>query len=199
MREVIRLVVVLTVICGVSAGALTLVRQSLGSRIEQQSDFYVRGPALERLFGQPSAELLDKKVSFTSDGRTYPVFYTRDGEQITGLAVEAPGPGGYGGDVVVMIGVDLRAGQMVGMEIIQHNETPGVGSQVERPAFRKQWSGLSVSEPVQLTAQGGKIDAISGATYSSKAVINGTNAIVELLGRHRDEIMASIRTKEGQS
>jgi electron transport complex protein RnfG len=125
----------------------------------------------------------------------YSVFYTTGGEDVTGLAIEAPGAGGYGGDVILMVAVDLVSNQMTGMEIIQHSETPGVGSRVEKAGFRNQWVGLSVSEPVTLRSQGGQIDAISGATYSSKAVVNGTNQIIELVSGHRDGIIAAIQSK----
>jgi len=196
MREIIRLVVVLALICAVSGGALTVARHTLAPRIEQQSDFYVRGPALERLFEKPAAELLGNKIILPVGDQTYPVFYLADGDEIIGLAIEAPGPGGYAGDIVVMIGIDLREKRMIGLEIIQHSETPGVGSKVEKSSFRKQWMGLPVDQSVELTAQGGQIDAISGATYSSKAVVSGSNQIIELMIRHGDEIMALIETKE---
>jgi electron transport complex protein RnfG len=194
MREIIRLVVVLSLICGVAAAALTGVRYSLETRIERQSDFYVRGPALERLFNQPAAELLGNKIRFAADGSEYSVFYTGSGDDVTGLAIEAPGAGGYGGDVIIMVALDLATGLMTGIEIIQHSETPGVGSRVEKAGFRKQWSGLSAAEPVKLRSQGGQIDAISGATYSSRAVIDGTNKIVQLLSGHRDDIIATIKS-----
>jgi len=192
MREIIRLIVVLALICGMSAAALTVARQNLALKIEQQSDFYVRGPALERLFSKPASELLGNKISISTGGNSYPVFYLMDEGEITGLAIEAPGTGGYGGDIVIMIGIDMQADRIVGLEIIQHSETPGVGSKVEKSSFRKQWKGLIVNESVDLTSRGGQIDAISGATYSSKAVVNGTNQIVDLVNDHRDEIMALI-------
>ena len=193
MREIARLIVVLALICGISAAALTVVRQNLALKIEQQSDFYVRGPALQRLFSKPASELLGNKVSILTGDNSYPVFYLTDEGEITGLAIEAPGTGGYGGDIVVMIGIDIQTDQIVGLEIIQHSETPGVGSKVEKSSFRKQWKGLIIDESVDLTSRGGQIDAISGATYSSKAVVNGTNQIVDLVNDHRDEIMALIK------
>jgi len=130
-----------------------------------------------------------------TSNRVYSVFYTKSGDDVTGLAIEAPGAGGYAGDIILMVAVDLASDQMTGMEIIQHSETPGVGSRVEKVSFRNQWAGLSVSEPVKLRSQGGQIDAISGATYSSKAVVNGTNQIIELVSGHRDEIIAAIKSK----
>ncbi len=196
MREIGRLALVLTLICGISAAALTAARQSLGPRIERQNDFYVRGPALERLFDLPASELLGQKVSVNVEGETIPVFYLTEDGKVTFLALEAAGKGGYGGDISVMIGIDVQNSEMVGIEIIQHNETPGVGSKVERESFRNQWRRIPVDEPVALRTMGGGIDAISGATYSSKAMVNGTNRIVELLTKNRDLIIASIEDKK---
>ena len=196
MREILKLVVVLSVICGVSSAALTLTRHSLADRIEKQSDLYVRGPALERLFARPAGDLLDNKVKVDLGEQLYPAFYIREGTRVTGLALEAPGTGGYAGDIIIMIGIDLPNERMLGMEIIQHSETPGVGSRVEKAGFRKQWTGLPIIEPVELRSRGGQIDAISGATYSSKAVVNGTNRIIELVSQHKDKILAAIEAEE---
>lgn len=192
MREIGRMVLVLGVIGVVSASTLAYVRASLAPRIEQQSDLYVRGPALERLFGRPAGELLANKVVLDIGEAAYPIFYTRESGEIVGLAVEAPGHGGYGGDVVMMIAVDLRTGKMTGTEIIMHSETPGIGSQVEKPSFRKQWQGLGVTETVALRADGGRVDAISGATFSSRAMIDGTNQVIQLVRDHQADIMARI-------
>lgn len=196
MREIIRLVLVLSLICGFSAAALTMARQSLATRIETQSDFYVRGPALQRLFDRPAEQLLRNKINFTAEGHTYPVFFLSEEGQVKGLAVEAAGTGGYGGDILLMVGIDFETDKIIGMEIIQHSETPGVGSKVEKAGFRKQWQGLPIGAPVRF-GQGGDIDAISGATYSSKAVVTGTNVIVDLIARHRDDILKMIKAKQG--
>ena len=195
MREIIKLVFVLALICGISAAVLTVLRDNLASKIEEQNDFYVRGPALERLFDKPASELLGNKINMSDSNYSYPVFYLTDGGQIAGLAIEVPGRGGYAGDIVIMIGIDLQTDQILGLEIIQHSETPGVGSKVEKSSFRKQWKGLPVNKPVELTSRGGQIDAISGATYSSKAVVDGTNQIVDIVNRHRDEIVALIESE----
>ncbi|MDX9859131.1 MAG: FMN-binding protein [candidate division Zixibacteria bacterium] len=195
MREIVKLVVVLGLICGLSAAALTFARQSLAKKIETQSDLYVRGPALQRLFDRPADQLLQNKITFNSGGGSYTIFYLTEGNEITALAVEAPGPGGYSGDVLIMIGLDLTTNKMLNIEIIQHSETPGVGSRIEKATFRKQWSGLSADTPVRM-GQGGQIDAISGATYSSRAVVAGTNVIADLIQNHRDDILEAIKAHQ---
>ena len=193
MREISKLVLVLSLICGISAAALTIVRMSLEERIDMQNDFYVRGPALEQIFQKPANDILKDKIVFLKDDMIYPIFYTTEGDLITGLAIEAPGKGGYAGDIMIMVGIDIEAEKIIGLEIIQHSETPGVGSKVEKVSFRKQWKNLSINEPIQLRTNGGVIDAISGATYSSNAVVDGTNRIKSIINEHLDEIESLIQ------
>jgi electron transport complex protein RnfG len=195
LREIAHLVLVLGVICSLSAAALAYVRTSLAGRIEMQEDFYVRGPALERLFKQPAQGLLTQKLTVPVGDQTYPVFYLREDGEVTGLAVEAAGHGGYSGDIVIMIGLDPRNDSVLGVEIVSHSETPGVGAKVELASFRQQWSGLTLDQPVALAGDGGGIDAITGATFSSRAMVEGTNQVVDLLRDHRQEILSLIEER----
>lgn len=192
MGEIIRLVVVLGAICSFSAGALAYVRTSLADRIEMQEDFYVRGPALERLFEQPALTMLSEKLTYTAGDQEFPVFHRREDGEVTGLAIEAVGRGGYGGDIVFMVGLDPRNEAIIGVEIVSHSETPGVGAKVELESFRAQWEGLILDHPVALISNGGQLDAITGATYSSKAMVDGTNQVASLLEEHQDEIISLI-------
>lgn len=195
MREIIKLVVVLSVICAASASTLQAVRVTLTPIIEKQNDFYVRGPALEALFRKPAETLLSNKIIFKNKEQLFPIFYDLEAPQVKGIAVEAIGKGGYGGDISIMVGIDLQADKIIGMEIIQHSETPGVGARIEKESFRKQWQNVSLDAGIALKKDGGQVDAISGATYSSAAVINGTNAVLELLKSNKMEIMDLIKTQ----
>jgi H+/Na+-translocating ferredoxin:NAD+ oxidoreductase subunit G len=199
MGEIIRLVVVLGAICSFSAGTLAYVRTSLAPRIEMQEDFYVRGPALERLFQQPALEMLSEKLTYTVSDTNYPVFYRRAGGEVTGMAIEAVGRGGYGGDIVFMIGLDPTQDKVIGVEIVSHSETPGVGAKVELESFREQWKGLILNEPVGLISEGGQLDAITGATYSSNAMVDGTNRVAGLLQSHKEEILSLIIQQSSES
>ncbi len=195
MREIAHLVLVLGVICSLSASALAYVRTSLADRIEMQEDFYVRGPALERLFQKSAQELLAEKLTVPVQDQFYTVFYLREAGEVTGLAVEVAGRGGYSGDIVIMIGLDPRNSRVLGVEIVSHSETPGVGAKVELGSFRQQWTGLTLDEPVALTGDGGGLDAITGATFSSRAMVDGTNQVVDLLRDHRQEILSLIEER----
>jgi len=57
-----------------------------------------------------------------------------------------------------------------GISVISHSETPGLGERIVETAFSSQFNGITTDE-VALKDNGGKIDAISGATISSSAVV----------------------------
>lgn len=83
---------------------------------------------------------------------------------------------GYGGDVVVMVGIDAD-GNIETITVTQQEETKGIGSNVvSNNEYLAQYSGLSAAEPLALNED---VDAWAGATVSSTAVINAVNAAIE--------------------
>ncbi len=192
MSEITRMVVVLSLIAGVCSAALTSANYLLDPYVNKQTDYFVRGPALERLFGTPAEEVLGNKVVITDELGDVPVFFVKENDDVSRLAVEAIGRGGYGGDLVIMIGIDLVNDRLTGMETVSHSETPGLGARIEEPGFRRQWQGLPLNQPVAITADGGTIDAISGASTTSRAAASGTNVVLDFVRDNKDEILAQI-------
>ena len=192
MSEITRMVVVLSLIAGFCSAALTLANVQLGPKIQEQTDFYVRGPALERLFNKPAKEVLKNKVVIPTETGDVPVFFTREGDKVSALAVEAVGKGGFGGDLKIMVGIDLINERQTGMEVVSHSETPGLGARIEEIAFRRQWNGLPIDQPIAVTADGGIIDSISGASTTSRAAVRGTNEVLDFIRLKKAEILQRI-------
>lgn len=192
MSDIIRMVVVLSLIAGVSSAALTAANIKLGPQIDKQTDLYVRGPALERLFEQPAEEVLGNKVVIKAAEQNIPVFFTTVDDKVATLAIEAIGKGGYGGDLKIMVGIDLDAALITGMEVVSHSETPGLGARISEVSFRKQWQGLPTDGPIALTSTGGTIDSISGASTTSGAAVRGTNDALDFVRDYKEEILKSI-------
>lgn len=82
---------------------------------------------------------------------------------------------GYGGAVGVMVGID-KDGVITGVEILSHNETPGLGANAVKPDFKNRFLGKSGELTVNKTSGDGQnVQAITAATITSKAVVNAVN------------------------
>ena len=89
---------------------------------------------------------------------------------------------GYGGDISVMTGVDLE-GKVTGVNILSHSETAGLGANATNESFRSRFIGLAEGITVSKDKPGeNSIDALTGATITSRAVVNAVNAAIEAAG-----------------
>lgn len=83
---------------------------------------------------------------------------------------------GYGGTIVLFVGVDDN-GVVTGMHMLQHQETPGLGANANNPEFKGQFPGKG-PEVIGLTKSmpsESEVEAITGATITSNAIVNGVN------------------------
>jgi electron transport complex protein RnfG len=104
-------------------------------------------------------------------------------------------PDGYSGQIRLLVAVTID-GQILGVRVSNHSETPGIGDVIE--ADKSPWigsfDGRSLGEPEEsrwrLRKDGGDIDAISGATISSRAVVAATRRAMQYFRLHREEIFA---------
>ncbi|MCB1872186.1 MAG: RnfABCDGE type electron transport complex subunit G [Chromatiaceae bacterium] len=108
-------------------------------------------------------------------GKMLTVYRGTRGMQISSLAYEIFGQG-YGGEIRLILGLDA-AGRILGVRVLAHAETPGLGDkiEVEKSSWILQFNGLSLDHPPQrewkVTKDGGRFDAFSGATITPRAVL----------------------------
>jgi electron transport complex protein RnfG len=173
MRDVIRMIVVLAVLSAVAGGLLAAVKSNTAEKIEYQQLKFVKGPAIkEILAGATNDPIVDRFK--LADGEVERSFFVGvfDGNP-KAVVFESFGKG-YGGDVGMMVGVDLESDTLLGIGVTTHSETPGLGSRAkDDPTFRAQFKGLAFSEPIKVKSDGGPIDSVSGATITSRAVCTG--------------------------
>ena len=96
------------------------------------------------------------------------VWLVTSGGDILGYAASVS-PLGFGGALDMMVGVNSD-GTIAGMKIVSHSETPGLGSRVDDHDYLSQYNGKS-----GVLSFGSGIDAITGSTISSKAVLEAAN------------------------
>ena len=100
-----------------------------------------------------------------------------------GYALEVT-PSGFDNTITMMVGVDFD-GKVLGISIVSHTETAGLGAVAAATtsageAFRGQFVGASGS--VSVSKDGGDINAITGATITSRAICTGINAALDCVG-----------------
>lgn len=164
-KECIRPVLTLVIICLVVGGVLGLVN-------------YVTAPAIaaneEKAALETYSAVLPDADSFTElelpgiEG----VSAVLKADNGAGYVVMASARG-YGGEVPAAVSFDSE-GNIIDVIMTDNNETPGLGQKVVDPAFYSQFSGMTAEE-IALE----DIDAISGATISSRASVNAINRAIE--------------------
>jgi len=106
----------------------------------------------------------------------YWIGYSKPGKRNPGGYIFIALGKGYSSTIETMVGVDIN-NVITGVKVLFQQETPGMGDKIEEvspgendPWFTRQFIGKSVNNTITLAADGGGIDAISGATISSLAV-----------------------------
>jgi len=183
MKEVVRITSVLTLICLICALLLSVVYGLAHKKIEINKEKRVK-KALTTL--APEAARIEK---VTIEKETiYKLFNQK--ESLTGYGFIASGQG-YQGKIKMLVVSDKSLKRLKGIEVVESLETPGLGAKIQEGPFKSQFKGLGVVEDMvcvkdEVTRQG-QIKAITGATVSSRAVVNILNnkikEIRELLGK----------------
>ncbi len=191
MKDMLKMILTLTVICGLSGFTLAALRDVTAKRVEDQELTYVQGPSIAEVFSSYDNNPVKDRKNFKLPGsdRTITVFPAIKDGKLSGVALERFSSG-YGGDLGVMVGFDIKADQLSGIGITAMKETPGVGSRVSKHGFTKQFSGQPVAR-IDLTSKGGKIEGVAGATVSSTAAVGAVRKAIGIYKELKPEILST--------
>ena len=179
-----RIIGVLLIITMCVAALLSLVNAITKDTIAE-NEAKKTAEAIQKLFPSAAAPV-STKVDVTLDDATFVALYeVKDGDAPVGYYAEVA-PTGFKGKVNMLVGVDVN-GTVCGIQILSHGETVGIGDKIEDPDFRARLTGKSGSVTYKKGANGSgsEIDGISGATYSSKAVIAGTDTALKAYSAYK--------------
>ncbi|NQT32544.1 MAG: FMN-binding protein [Candidatus Omnitrophica bacterium] len=169
-NSVVRMIVALAIVGTVSGAALVLVYNYSMPKIKVNMKADTER-AIKDIFPQT-----DKIQNTKEEG----VFKAVDSSgKLLGYAFLAEG-NGYQGTIKMIAGVDGSITTMNGMEVLESQETPGLGAEIADDKFRKQFNGLSLSHEIEYVKnekpqQPYEIEAITGATISSRSVVHILN------------------------
>ncbi len=122
-----------------------------------------------------------------------PAYRARLGKQPIAVVMTVLAPDGYVDNIKLLVGIRYDGG-LIGVRVAEHRETPGLGDGID--IARSDWilafTGGSRTNPQtwQLRRDGGEIDALTGATITSRAVAKAVQRAVLYFSLHRDMIFS---------
>ena len=184
-----RLIVVLATICFVAGLALAAVYEVTKEPIAYQLKLEVirsLKAVLPEMDIDPDRDFVDLQRPEVGEVK---VFQAATGDKADGVAFQVRAPDGYSGNISIMMGV-LPDGSLGGIEILNHAETPGLGSLIIEDSFKDQFKGRSLDNTnFKVKKDGGDIDQITGATISPRAVSGAVEKGLIWFKNEREKIL----------
>ena len=173
MKQILRLVLTLFLICALVAAALAGVNSITKDRIASIAEEKNQAAMRQVL---PDGKNL-QAITFNDESGIVKEVYAPDGEIASGQFAVKVTPSGFGGEMVLMVGIEDN--KVSGISVVSHAETPSLGAVAasdnsKGTAFRQQFVGMSGT--LAVNKDGGQVDAITSATITSRAVTDGVNA-----------------------
>jgi electron transport complex protein RnfG len=194
MGEMIKMVVVLTLLSVISGGGLALVKDKTALQIENNQLQFVKGPAVREILQGVSNDPIKDRFKI-KDGETERNFFVGvENGKPDDVVFESSGKG-FGGDVGIAVGVDTQTDKIIGVAVTIHSETPGVGSRAKTdPTFVSQFKGQALEQEFKVKADGGQVDAIGGATITSRAVSAALTDAAKVYEKLKPQILENTKS-----
>ncbi len=179
MNKILKLTFVLFLICAIVAAVLGGVNELTYQRIAQLQAEKTAAAYNAVLESESYTDLGLAPQTIVANGQKIKINSIAEADNGKGYVVETTFSGAQG-NITMVVGVN-KAGKCTGISITEHSETSGLGANAASSAevgvtFRNQFKGQD--ETIALTKAGGKIDALSGATITSRSVTNATLAAI---------------------
>jgi len=140
-----------------------------------------------------SNEILKDTLRLNYQGVEKTIYRARSNNQVVAVAFQMTG-NGYAGPIEIIMGVNANS-ELLGMRVLSHSETPGLGDKIEAKKSRWIFSFDNLSftklkpEQWKVKKDKGYFDQFTGATITPRAVVAAVKAGMDFFAAHRDEIL----------
>lgn len=194
MGEMIKMVVVLTLLSVISGGGLSWLKDFTAPKIEKQEMELVKGPAIRQILNDAENDPITDRFKITDGDVERTIFVgVYDGQPNT-VALETQ-VNGFADKVGLVVAIDTANDTLRGIGVTTHKETPGLGGNAKAdPSFAAQFKGKSISSNIKVTNDGGEINALSGATITSRAVCLGTTNAIGIYKNLKPKLIEQLKS-----
>ena len=194
MGEMIKMVVVLTVLSVISGGGLKWLEEFAKPLIENQEMELVKGPAIRQILKGAENDPVNDRFKVKDGDVERNVFVGVFGGKTNTVAMETQ-VNGFADKVGLMVAINVDDNTLAGIGVTTHKETPGLGGNAKAdPSFAAQFKGKSIEKDIKVTSDGGDINALSGATITSRAVCRGTMQAIETYNSLKPQLLDKLKS-----
>lgn len=182
MNDILKVTINLVLICA-AAGVILSATWALTDPVKVARENEERELALKGLL--PAATSIKPVKDVEIAGKDGIIYKALNGDKTEGYIVLSYGKG-YSSFIKLLVAVDADM-KVTGIDVLGHAETPGLGDQIETDQFKGQFKGKGIDNLVVVKGEtANDIQAISGATISSRGVTRGVKEAVETLKKEMD-------------
>lgn len=199
-RSMLKNALVLGLFAIATVGSVAILQQATAERIAKaEREAQVR--ALSEILPQGSYDnhLLDNSLDLHDPllGSKSPqtaYIALKDG-QPSAIILRATAPDGYSGAIHLLIGIQAN-GQLAGVRVLSHKETPGLGDKIElaKSAWIRSFEGKSLTNPNEegwaVKKDRGEFDQFAGATITPRAVVKAVHKALLFFDANRQQLFA---------
>jgi Na+-translocating ferredoxin:NAD+ oxidoreductase subunit G len=184
----------LAIVAIAGIGALTWLARNTRARIEHNERAWFEAQ-LNALIPPTSHDndLLEDRLDIDLPNKMgkLGVYRARRAGRPVAAALHTVAPDGYGGPIELLIAVDY-AGAVLGVHVLSHHETPGIGNAFEFPGstWLDKFRGRSLGNTRgwTLRKEGGEFDAFTSATVTPRAIIKAVQRNLEYYQANRERL-----------
>jgi electron transport complex protein RnfG len=158
---------VITLISGLSLGFVNDITKGPKAKAKLERKIKALQLVLPQFDNNPVTEM--KKIKSDKAKDSLELYAALKEQQLVGMAVVASSEKGFSGLIKLMVGFK-KDGIIKNIVVLEQKETPGLGTKMKDEKFIKQFREIDVSSfNLKVKKDGGDVDALTGATISSRA------------------------------
>jgi len=179
MNETLKLALILFLITAISATVLAVSNNITAPRIAEADKLKDKQAKIEILpEGKEFRPLDENKLNEikTNFDNVLEIFEAYNGNDLVGYTIKTV-VNGYGGEIEFLTGISTE-GKIMGIKILNHGETPGLGDNATKPAFTESFKNRSVDGEITASKNPSgdlEVQALTSATRTTNAILDGVN------------------------
>jgi len=180
-KNMVLVLFLVTLVSSAAVGVVNTLTSGLIEKAKTEKQVQAIRTVVPEFDNDPMA---DTRTAVTPDGGTLQFYEAKKDGKPVGTAIKTYTNNGFGGQIWLMVGFNPD-GTIYNYSVLEHKETPGLGSKMDTWFVKGAKGDITGKAPgtsgLQVSKDGGDVDAITAATISSRAFLDAVNRAAKAL------------------